>query len=190
MEFTPAEDAILLLLLAGDASRIKGATRLQKLVFLLSRQPAQEELREDLDYLALTYGPYSEVLDDTLDMMAGGGFVKVEGHRPRIASLTEVGLRAALSLSEERGDFFRAASELKFVLNDIPQKDLLALVYQLYPEMAKESALADVTSPNVEAIHLGLDELKEDNGAVRLKSSKDRFYQVRREGEQIVITED
>src|SRR2546421_8187169 len=93
--YTPLEMAVLALLTNGERKDLRGRTRLQKMAFLLAHLPGTPEIREEMAFEALHFGPFSEVLDDTVKMMEEANFLSVKGPKPRAYHLTQEGLEAA-----------------------------------------------------------------------------------------------
>lgn len=185
-EFTPLETAIVALLTSGDAKPIRGTTRFQKMAFLLAHMPGTPELREEMGFEALHFGPFSEVLGDTVKMMQEADLVSVTGPRPKVYSLAPNGATAAAAAKSRNPKVFEESERLKVLLLDVPQNDLITLVYELYPDYAEESEIKGIASENVDAIHVGDSELG-DNQPLHVVSKKGKSYEVVRRGRELVI---
>lgn len=136
---------LLLALLYGMGGRIAGATRLQKLLFLLKREKGVDSPYSFTPYM---FGPHSpDVLEDAIDLERAG-YVEIitEVHEPTIAGdcimerkyqLTPKGEEEARRAYEELSpEGRRAIDELK-KFNEMRLADLLAYVYSKYPEESR-----------------------------------------------------
>jgi uncharacterized protein YwgA len=131
----------LLALLHAVGGTISGATRLQKLLFLLKREQGMETSYKFTPYM---FGPHSpDVLDDTIDLeMTGYINIQKEVSEPMLAGdcvisrkyqLTPEGTKAAKEVYEKLSDEYkRALSSLK-QFNEMKLTELLNYVYTKYP---------------------------------------------------------
>lgn len=99
-------DVLLMLLYASDGNRlqapINGITRLDKLMFLVSRFEEFEPLfREDYEFIPYNFGPFATELLDDVEALKGQGLVQYEKRNPQSASET----RDAEIIDEETGEF-------------------------------------------------------------------------------------
>lgn len=89
------KDLALVLQLIEDAGEVAGRTRLQKLVFLAKRE---KKVPFSFDFPLYYYGPYSEELQDMVDVLVANGLVTEEmyatpsGSEGYKYSLTQQGL--------------------------------------------------------------------------------------------------
>jgi DNA-binding HxlR family transcriptional regulator len=135
----------LLALLHAMGGTVSGATRLQKLLFLLRREKGVETPYKFTPYM---FGPHSpDVLDDTIDLeLAGYISIRKEVSEPtlagdcvinRIYELTPKGAEAAMETYEKLpDDCKRALSDLK-IFNEMKLTELLNYVYTRYPEESR-----------------------------------------------------
>lgn len=136
---------LLLALLHGMGGKIEGATRLQKLVFLLKREKGVDSPYTFTPYM---FGPHSpDLLDDVIDLERAG-YVEIvtEIHEPTIAGdfimerryrLTPKGEEEARRAYEElQPEQRRAVDELR-KFNEMRLADLLAYVYSRYPRESR-----------------------------------------------------
>ncbi len=156
------------------------------MAFLLAHLPGTPELREEMGFEALHFGPFSEVLGDTVKMMREEDLVTVTGARPKTYSMGPAGTTVVEEVKATNPTVFEESERLKEILLDVPQNDLIKLVYELYPDYAEESEIKGLVSSNVEAIHLGDAELGEGQ-ALRVVSTKGNSYEVVRRGRELVI---
>jgi len=89
-----------LLVILGMLREVRGRTRLQKTVFLLSEN---EDVNLGYDFIPYHYGPYSQDLQLEVDLLEAAGLLQI---RPRdgilyMHSLTEEGEAAARETEQE-----------------------------------------------------------------------------------------
>ncbi len=185
-DLSPLEVAILALLSDKRGRPIKGAIRLQKLAFLLAHLRGTPELRQDLDFESLHFGPFSEVLEDTVSMMASADLLEVDYHKPETYKLTDEGLKAAADARRETPGVFEESGRLKAILAEIPPEDLIALVYELYPDYAAESELKGIETANVEAVHVPMRDPRLREGLL-VFSKKGTTYRVTLQDDTIAL---
>ena len=141
------ESLVPLALLDAMGGEIQGKTRLQKLAFLLD----EEQLGDRFDaysYRKYDYGPFSkELLDDT-ESLAQKDLVDISeqrtvgGNTRYDYQLTDPGQDAVSKLSEKESDIseiFDAAEEIVSEYGDLPLRDLIERVYDMYPKYTKNS---------------------------------------------------
>lgn len=98
-------DVLLMLLYAPEndeiATPVKGITRLDKLIFLLSRFKEFEKLfRNDYDFVPYNFGPFATELLDDLEALKAQGVVEAKKEKTKRASET----RDAEAIDEESGE--------------------------------------------------------------------------------------
>jgi uncharacterized protein YwgA len=88
------EETLLLLLFTsptaqGTLPAIVGSTRLQKLVFLATRESPilAQHCRERHDFVAYDFGPYSNRLERDVENLAGQGMIYFPGQLPVLRQL-------------------------------------------------------------------------------------------------------
>lgn len=142
---SPVERFFMILMAApGNQTKgyepVKGKTWLQKEMFFVSKNVNElEELTGFEDY---RFGAYSEVVDDVLDQFVTDRYVEIDGGK---IQLTDKGTVLAQSLwnsakKEERN----AVQEIKALLIDMTNDELLGFSYSAYPSMKKYSDFTKV----------------------------------------------
>jgi uncharacterized protein YwgA len=131
--FSPLEKYILMLLYAGGGA--KGQLWFQKEVFVLSR--AFEELAEEVDFEAFSYGPYSEAVEECRNALENSGLVVR-------TQLTEEGKVIAKMLWEVASDLekeiIKATAEF---FESLSREELLLYICVMYPDMIEKSREID-----------------------------------------------
>lgn len=144
LEYLSSVERFLLLLMAAPGNQpsghepVKGKTWLQKEMFFISRNvPELDELAGFEDY---KFGAYSEVIDDVLDQFLTDRYVEVDSGK---IQLTGKGAPFAKDLWDgalkNEKDIIQ---EVKALLNDMTNDELLGFSYSAYPNMKRFSDFA------------------------------------------------
>jgi uncharacterized protein YwgA/DNA-binding HxlR family transcriptional regulator len=131
----------LLALLHAMGGKISGATRLQKLLFLLKREMGVETPYKFTPYM---FGPHSpDLLDDTIDLELTGYInIQKEVSEPTLAGdcvisrkyeLTPEGAKVAKEAYEKLPDDCKKALSALREFNEMKLTELLNYVYTKYP---------------------------------------------------------
>lgn len=138
----------LALLQASNDHKIRGRTRLQKMVFLIQEEFDTDQLPGEYNYIPYDYGPFAKKLYEDLDHLEERGVVKEESETiedDKVVYFYTLGPNADEYLSnwsqDELEDVLELAETIKDRFNDIPLPDLLDYVYSEYPEYAENSVL-------------------------------------------------
>jgi len=128
-----ALDIILLLLANG---KTMGRTMMQNQVFLEYKE-ILSDYSDDLLYHPDKYGPFSELVEDSLKYLRNQGLIKVinrgEGHQTYI--LTEEGKRKAEEISKKLPDDLKnTLRNQKISWDEWDTKGILRYVCRKYPE--------------------------------------------------------
>jgi len=143
----------LALLYATKEGRIDGRTRFQKLIFLMQKEGALDELSptDTYRFKPYDYGPFSSTLYDDLDE-----HIERELIDDAIEKLNEEDdiVKYEYQLKDEGWNFIEerlSTTEIKQIVEeaerimgkygDLPLPELIDLVYSKYPEYAKNSVL-------------------------------------------------
>ncbi len=135
----------LMAVLHAVGGSIKGATRLQKLLFLLRKELGVETQYNFTPYM---FGPHSpSVLDDTIDLeLAGYISIQNEVFEPTMAGdcvitkryeLTPDGTKAAKNAYDKLPDETKRNLPLLKHYNEMKLTDLLKYVYTKYPKESR-----------------------------------------------------
>ncbi len=142
----------IILLANASGEPIKGRTKLQKMMYLLSDKI--EEIKEQNSYDADNYGPYSEVLDEEEQYLEQIGVLTSSTGE---IALTKTGKEIAQELSKHEDEkILKVLDEYKKFLNDMTSNELLAYIYSAYPDMTEESVEYENLKPNMENYILSL----------------------------------
>lgn len=166
------DDAIILLMGAPTrmpnlANRLEGITRLEKLMFLLSKETELSDLMgEDMEFTAHNFGPFSSKIYQMIDVLAAAGLVEdsskaaksneeswessqligdgQDRYSTRNFKLTERGSRYYSALTSELPeDAENVVSRFKEKFGALPLRQLIRYVYKKYPEYTENSLIKD-----------------------------------------------
>lgn len=134
-DLTLTQKYIVLLLGANDFQPLRGNLWLQKELFVLSE--AFEDLREESDFEPYFLGPHSEFVEDEVDDLIQVGLIEKEKNQP---GLTEFGrdIHREISRNIEKKRI-ETVSDMKDLLNNMTERELLGFIYFSFPEMKEES---------------------------------------------------
>lgn len=150
-QFMFIDDWILAWLYIADGAPVLGITKLQKEIFVILMEFAQENNipSENPGFRAYKFGPYTERIDSCLQTLMDMGLVSSTGRMNTNNEkfiITEKGLpygRKAISkLTDEEREKFVA---LKGDLQQFSTQGLMTYVYANYPEYTDESVVFERT---------------------------------------------
>ena len=137
----PPQRLIVLLAASNGGAPIMGQTKLQKMMFLLSKM--SNDMVEQCGYSADNYGPYSEIVGEAARHLGEIGVLCFDNSGRNI-SITPTGRRVAEEIAEEEDDdTLDIIDSCKDMLNDLSTDEVLAYVYSSYPRMAEQSVVYD-----------------------------------------------
>lgn len=172
MELTSlvGSDLVLLMLSAPTkvpqaAGKINGITRLEKLLYLATRESdLHERVQEPLEFVPYNYGPFSKGIYEAVDLLEDAGLVTeqraMDGktidnaeeagldigaaeYVERRFSLTPDGEMVAGLLAQEHRDVVRLLSAIKDRYAGLTLNQLVHYVYTRYPEDTVNSVIRD-----------------------------------------------
>lgn len=131
--------AKLALAILGNSRTPVPKTRLQKQAFLLAKTLGLDEI---LDASAYYFGPFSENLVDALRGMKDTGVVKAQEDQ-----LTTFGQKVFAKLRESESAWDKVALFAQ-ATEDLPDRELVSMVYDLFPEYTDKSLIRDTATRN------------------------------------------
>lgn len=133
-EFLSVTQKVAILLLSAKSFQpIRGKLWFQKELFLIAKNLPR--LEEETDFEEDLLGPYSEIVDEELEQLRIEGIVD-----SKRLELTPLGREIAKRLqSKVSNDFLQLVSDVKSLLNDLTEDELLGFIYFSYPDMITES---------------------------------------------------
>lgn len=169
------DDAIVLLLGLGDEpegtkGRVRGVTRLEKLLFLAKEETDSSDwLDEDPNFEPYNFGPFSRKVYEAVDMLASAGLLVDSARRAkdtddtweerfvistdtdagdpfrtRDFQLTDRGWKYFQALLDEiPPQFIEQLATLKSKFGALPLRQLVRYVYQRYPAYTEQSIIRD-----------------------------------------------
>jgi len=142
-KLTSIQRVALLLVGASRASPVRGKLWFQKQVFAISKN--LPELSESPEYEPAPMGPFSEALEVNVDQLVAIGLLEQDGAR---FGLTESGRDVARIVEKEtEREELQLISDVKELMNDLTDDELLALVYYPNPDMTSESEKVEKIEP-------------------------------------------
>lgn len=124
---------ITLLCHACGGEPVRGKTKMQKLVFMLSGIHGGDE---EMGFEPDTYGPYSELVEAEERYLESLGVLSRGADRIEI---TKAGRKIAEALASQEPEMFETVEMYKEMFNDMSTNEVLAYVYGTYPDMAGKS---------------------------------------------------
>ena len=155
LEISELEKYILLLVYIDDEP-VYGRKKLQFMMYALGAP--YPEIREWCNYTIQDDGPYSQVLDDTLEQLVQ---LDLLIERDDTIQLTEQSTEYAKIIADEKGGIleFQDPFDIKMpwvfhnyksTINDITIPEMLSLMYCDYPEMTQGSKTYEKLKPDIE----------------------------------------
>lgn len=164
-----APDLVLLLLRAGDsaksAGQINGITRLEKLLFLATKeQGIDRHVADPFTFKPYHYGPYSKEVYEAVELLEEAGLLEEERYLgenqldeaeelaldvadelgvERRFRLTETGVVVADLLASRHPEAFTKLGSIKNSYGHLNLKRLIRYVYSRYPEFAEKSVIRE-----------------------------------------------
>jgi len=153
---------MLFLLASKNSTPIKGKLWLEKELFLLTE--SVPKLKELFDFEAYLLGPYSEIVKSDLEVLVQMDYIDTISNQ---ISITKKGLNLISCLEGQISKkLLDEIYKSKDLLNDLKRNELLAYIYQVYPDTTKESIAFDKIKPKLREIAIVL--LKKDKISIGL----------------------
>jgi len=152
----------LFLLASKEAAPIKGKLWLEKELFLLTE--SIPKLKELFDFKSDLYGPYSEIINSDLEVLVQMNYINTLKNQ---LNITKKGINLISCLKEQVSKkLLNEIYKSKDLLNDLDRDELLAYIYQVYPNTTEESIAFKNIKPKLRDIAIDL--LKKDKISVGL----------------------
>ena len=135
------QQSALMLVGATPKGLIDSKMRVQKLAFLFSKSLEDHDLDAEFSFEPYNLGPYSENLENALDLLAAQGLLLRDPNRNRYTA-TAFGRTMIEKLVKKDPTRYSIAEEIVHYLGQLNPYDLAAAVYELYPEYASKSTIA------------------------------------------------
>jgi hypothetical protein len=181
-DLTRTQQAVLATLARLPEPAAHNRVFFEKVLFLLSKSVPQELQDLEESFEPYKYGPYSEFLDEQLLQLQDLGLIED-------TTLKSEGRRAAGRVLGDR-DFAPVSEALSTIMDSLKGftvDDLVFLVYRLYPDFTKESAIRQkVKSSRLEHYSVDVDELPE-GGSFTVTSDKGSTLNVRKQGDKLLL---
>ena len=128
---SPLRRLVVLLAAANEGEPIRGMTRLQNIMFMLTEEDGEGH---PYGYSAGDLGPRSDAVDEEIRCLVEEGILRTDGED---ISITRLGNEVAgrIAGGEDRLTLIMI-DDHKDMFNDLTIDELLAYVYSAYPDMA------------------------------------------------------
>jgi uncharacterized protein YwgA len=146
-------DKLFLLLLGSEGGRaVPGDLWIQKEMFLIAENIP--ELKEHLDFKPHYKGPYSETVEDTLDVLEKYGLIVWDSDSIKLTSEGREVYRGVID--EVPSHIVALVEDVKEFANDLSREELLVYVYfsddDIYEDMTTNSKIKEDLEQNKEEI--------------------------------------
>lgn len=133
---------VLAMLGAAKATPVPRKLWLQKELFYLARD--KDKMRETLEFIPYLQGPWSEPTEQAMDDLRSIGLVSFDPKYGANLCLTDDGQEAYTKLAHAMPEtLLNEVNEVKGLMNDLTENELLLLVYETYPSMTDRSVVKE-----------------------------------------------
>ena len=137
-----AHRLVLAMLGANGKETVPRKLWLQKELFYLARD--KPKMRADLEFIPYLQGPWSEATENALVDLRTLGLVDFDPKYGSDLRLTASGSTLHAELAKTMPPTLaKEVDEVKALMNDLSENELLLLVYETYPEMTKGSVVKE-----------------------------------------------
>lgn len=134
---------VLQLLAANQKEPVNGKIALQKEMFLIANYC--EKIGEETDFESDCFGSYSEVVENTFNMLQQNQLLQTNGNKIALTSFGEEALLKSKNKILVEDD---AVEDFKELLNDLSSDEICLILYSFKPEYTTESIIADKVFKN------------------------------------------
>lgn len=121
--------------------KIDHKLRIQKLAFLADKMIHDSDLDDDLDFVPLHMGTYSENLESSIHKLADEGIITIGDEKSLKSELTEKGKQISRKIEEELPELYATSALINDSTKDLSSNEITALVYELYPSGTENSLI-------------------------------------------------
>ncbi len=176
-------------ILVGTSStkKIDDIIRLHKMAFLLDKIMGDEDLDGDLDFGPDKLGPFSENLEDSVNMLSNWGIFESSEHgKSKTTALTEEGAELLDLIKEKYPGTVRLGHQLNEDLNSLSTGEIVKMIYRLYPSQTVNSLIKNdlVNSSHVDSFEI--DNFNDGNQSITTENGKKLNVKVN--GNEIIIS--
>ena len=166
---------IIATFLVGTSStkKIDDIIRLHKMAFLMDKIMADEDLDDDLDFGPDKLGPFSENLEDSVNMLSNWGIFESSKHgKSKTTALTEDGAKLFSKIEERYPGTVLLGKEINGNLDGLSTGEIVKMIYRLYPSQTVNSLIKDdlVTSSRVDSFEI--DNFNDGNQTIETENGK------------------
>ena len=142
--------------------KIDHKLRIQKLAFLVDKVIRNSDLDDELDFVPLHMGPYSENLESSIHLLKDEGLITLGTGDSLKSELTDKGRLVSNKIKEELPEMYNASLKINEDMKDLTSKELTGLVYELYPSMTENSMIKDniPATDKFDSFHINVEKMK------------------------------
>ena len=128
----------------SPSGRVDDVIRIHKMAFLMDKIIADEDLDGELDFGPDKFGPFSENLEDSLDLLSSWGLLESTVHgKSKRTALTDEGAGLLKAIEQKYPGTVELGRQLNSDLGSLSTRELVKLVYRLYPSQTVNSLIKD-----------------------------------------------
>ncbi len=176
-------------ILVGTSSskKINDIIRLHKMAFLMDKIMADEDLDDDLDFGPDKFGPFSENLEDSVNMLSNWGIFESSIHgKSKTTALTKEGSQLLDLIKEKYPGTVRLGQKLNEDLENFSTGEIVKMIYRLYPSQTVNSLIKNDLVKTSQIDSFEIDTFKDGTQSITTENGKTLMVQV--SGNDIIIS--
>lgn len=176
-------------ILVGTSStkKIDDIIRLHKMAFLMDKIMADEDLDDDLDFGPDKLGPFSENLEDSVNMLSNWGIFESSEHgNSKTTALTEEGTELLDLIKEKYPGTVQLGQKLNEDLDNFSTGEIVKMIYRLYPSQTVNSLIKNDLVKTSQVDSFEIDNFGNGNQSITTENGKTLDVQI--SGNDIIIS--
>lgn len=171
----------------SNTKKIDDIIRLHKMAFLMDKIMGDEDLDDDLDFGPDKLGPFSENLEDSVNMLSNWGIFESSQHgKSKTTALTEDGAELLDLINKKYPGTVQLGQKLNDDLDDLSTGEIVKMIYRLYPSQTVNSL---IRNDLVKTSHVDSFEIDNfNNGSQSITTENGKKLDVHVDGNEIIIT--
>jgi uncharacterized protein YwgA len=170
----------------SPSGRVDDVIRIHKMAFLMDKIIADEDLDEELDFGPDKFGPFSENLEDSLDILSSWGLFESSVHgKSKRTTLTDEGASLLKAIEQKYPGTVELGRKLNSDLGFLSTRELVKLVYRLYPSQTVNSLIKDDMVKTMRIDSFTIDDFS--NGIHTVMSENGKILEVKVNGNNISV---
>ena len=112
------------------------------MAFLMDKIMADEDLDDELDFGPDKLGPFSENLEESINMLSNWGIFKSSNHgKSKITALSEEGVELLNTIKKKYPKTVQLGQQINNDLGDLSTGEIVKMIYRLYPSQTVNSLI-------------------------------------------------